>query len=67
MVKKAKPETDLHPFMTRWSNEDRQLLDRLTLDSGAVVGRPVSRMDVLRQLVRDAASKGRPVRVQEKT
>jgi hypothetical protein len=44
---------------------DRKLVERLAADSGALVGRPVSMSDVIRQLVRDAAARGRPIRVQK--
>ena len=67
MVKKAEPAKTLNPFMTRWSNGDLTLLHKLTLDSGAAAGHPIAVMDVLRQLVRDAAQRGRPVRVEGKT
>jgi hypothetical protein len=46
--------------------EDRDLLDRLTARTGAAAGRPVSRSDVVRQLVRDAAGRDAPVRIRPK-
>ncbi len=42
---------------------DRAALDQLTAESGAAVGRPVSMSDVVRTLVREAAARGKPVRV----
>jgi hypothetical protein len=64
MPKKGSQE--LRPFPTRWSDEDWTALQKLALGSGEAAGRVISVMDVLRQLVRDAAQKGRPVRVQDK-
>ena len=63
MAKKAVTIDPFKKFMTRWSNEDLALLHKLTLESGAAVGHPVTIMDLLRQLVRDAAQRGRPVRL----
>ena len=43
--------------------EDRARIERLAAESGAAIGRPVSMTDVVRQLVRDASDRGRPVRI----
>ena len=42
---------------------DRALLNRIAANSGAAVGRPVSVSEVVRQLVRDVASKDALVHV----
>ena len=44
---------------------ERTDLDRLVVESGAAVGRNLSMSAVIRQLVRNAIRRGKPVRVQE--
>jgi hypothetical protein len=51
------------PFYVELSDTDRALLDRLAADSSAVARRPVRLAEIVRQLVRDAARKGTPVRI----
>jgi hypothetical protein len=53
------------PLYLELSVEDRALLDRLAADSGAVEGRPVRLVEVVRRLVRDAARRKTPLRVSE--
>jgi hypothetical protein len=64
MAKKAPGPVN---FMTRWSPEDLTLLHKLTADSSAASGHPITVMAILRQLVRDAAQRGRPIKPEEKT
>jgi|HubBroStandDraft_4_1064222.scaffolds.fasta_scaffold2588775_1 hypothetical protein len=45
------------------ADEDRTALERLAASSGMLAGKPVSMSAVVRQLVRDAAAKGAPVKV----
>lgn len=51
------------PICVKLGVEDRRRLERLAAESGSAVGRPVTLSDVIRQLVRDAASRTTPVRV----
>ena len=43
--------------------KDKAALSKLAADSGAAAGHPVTVSDVVRQLVRDAAKKGTPLRI----
>jgi len=45
--------------------EDRERLERLIADSGAVYGWPVTLSDVVRHLIREAFEAGKPLRVRE--
>lgn len=47
-------------------HEEHAQVARLAAESGALAGHPVSMADVVRQLVRDAARRGTPVRVRER-
>ena len=51
------------PLYVKLEAHDRAQLDKLAADSGAAIGRPVTVSDVVRQLVRDATKRGKPVRV----
>ena len=44
-------------------DDDRKLVERLAAESGAALGRLVSMSDVVRQLVREAGERTKPVRV----
>ena len=44
-------------------DEDRVLLDKLAADAGAARGKPVPVSDIIRQLVREAAKRGKPMRI----
>lgn len=50
-------------LFVKLSPEDRARLNRLAADSGAAEGRPVSVSDVIRQLVREASSRRKPLRL----
>ena len=45
--------------------EEKTALAQLTATSGAAVGHNVTMSEVVRQLVRDAAASGKPVRVKK--
>ena len=47
----------------RFGEEDHVMLNKLAANAGALKGKPVTVSDVVRQLVRDAAARGKPVRV----
>jgi hypothetical protein len=53
----------MKPIYIELSDKDRTLLDALAADSSAEARRPVRLAEVVRQLVRDAAARGKPVRV----
>lgn len=53
----------MSPLYVQLEDDDRALLDKLAADAGALRGRPVPIADVVRQLVRDAAAKQKPLRV----
>lgn len=44
-------------------DRDRVSIERLAADSSAAAGKLVSMSDVVRQLIREAAERSRPVRV----
>lgn len=54
----------MRPLYVELSDEDRERLERLAANSGALAGRPVHLVDVIRQLLRDASRRKTPVRVQ---
>jgi hypothetical protein len=45
--------------------EERKAFERLTAESGAAVGCTLTKSAVLRQLIREAVRRGKPVRIQE--
>ena len=51
------------PLYVMLTAEDKAALSKLAADSGAAAEHPVTVSDVIRQLVRDAAKKGTPVRI----
>jgi hypothetical protein len=53
----------MKPLYVELTDEDRASLDKLAAVSGVAAGRPLRIADIVRQLVRDAAGKGAPVRI----
>jgi hypothetical protein len=51
------------PLYVELDTEDRAKLERLAADAGAAARRPVRLAEIIRQLVRDAAARSKPVRV----
>ena len=54
------------PLYVKLAVPDRDQLDRLTAESSAAAGRPITVADIIRQLVRDAAKKGKPIRIPDR-
>ena len=53
----------MRPLYVMLEEADRALLDKLAADAGVSRGRSVTVADVVRQLVRDAAMREKPLRI----
>lgn len=53
----------MKPLYVELDDEDRATLDRLAAEAGVAAKRPVRIVEIVRQLVRDAAGRRRPVRI----
>ena len=53
----------MSPLYLKLHDDERAALDKLAADAGAALGKPVPVVALIRQLVKDATKRGRPVRI----
>jgi hypothetical protein len=57
------PRARQHALYVELNVEAREALDKITADCGFAEHRPVTYAEVVRQLIHDAAQRGKPVRL----